>query len=93
MSHQPLILISDKEYELQQSISDLIKNNLIQSAHDVADGGLFITLLESCMTKDLGFSIESIQMILERMLFCLVKPLLELLFLLVIIRRVILKNL
>ena len=50
----------DKEYELQQSISDLIKNNLIQSAHDVADGGLFITLLESCMTKDLGFSIESL---------------------------------
>jgi len=49
----------DKEYELQQSISDLIKNNLIQSAHDVADGGLFITLLESCMKKDLGFSIES----------------------------------
>ena len=50
----------NKEYELQQSISDLIKNNLIQSAHDVADGGLFITLLESCMTKDLGFSIESL---------------------------------
>jgi phosphoribosylformylglycinamidine synthase len=50
----------DKEYELQQSISDLIKNNLIQSAHDVADGGLFITLLESCMTKDLGFSINSL---------------------------------
>jgi phosphoribosylformylglycinamidine synthase II len=50
----------DKEYELQQSISDLIKNNLVQSAHDVADGGLFITLLESCMTKDLGFSINSL---------------------------------
>ena len=50
----------DKEYELQQSISNLIKNNLIESAHDVADGGLFITLLESCMTKDLGFSINSL---------------------------------
>ena len=50
----------DKEYQLQQSISDLIKNNLVQSAHDVADGGLFITLLESCMTKDLGFSINSL---------------------------------
>ena len=50
----------DKEYELQQSISNLIKKNLIESAHDVADGGLFITLLESCMTKDLGFSINSL---------------------------------
>ena len=50
----------DKEYELQQSISNLIKNNLIESAHDIADGGLFITLLESCMTKDLGFSINSL---------------------------------
>jgi phosphoribosylformylglycinamidine synthase II len=53
----------DEEYELQKSISKLIKNGLIDSAHDVADGGLFITLLESCMNKNLGFSIKSLDSI------------------------------
>ena len=53
----------DKEYELQQSISKLIKKSFIESAHDVADGGLFITLLESCMSKNLGFAINSMDSI------------------------------
>jgi phosphoribosylformylglycinamidine synthase len=37
----------------------LIKEDLIISAHDVSDGGLFITLLESSMANNLGFSINS----------------------------------
>ena len=49
----------DVEFELQQSVSSLIKENLIISAHDVSDGGLFITLLESSMANNLGFSINS----------------------------------
>ena len=49
----------DVEFELQQSVSSLIKEDLIISAHDVSDGGLFITLLESSMTNNLGFSINS----------------------------------
>ncbi|MDC1025261.1 phosphoribosylformylglycinamidine synthase subunit PurL [Flavobacteriales bacterium] len=49
----------DVEFELQQSVSSLIKEGLIISAHDVSDGGLFITLLESSMTNNLGFSINS----------------------------------
>ena len=49
----------DIEFDLQTTISSLIKNKLILSAHDVADGGLFITLLESSMYNNLGFSIES----------------------------------
>ena len=49
----------DVEFELQQSISSLIKEDLIISAHDVSDGGLFITLLESSMANNLGFSINS----------------------------------
>lgn len=49
----------EKEYETHQVIKGLIHNKLIQSAHDVSDGGLFITLLESAMTFNLGFSIES----------------------------------
>jgi phosphoribosylformylglycinamidine synthase subunit PurL len=45
----------DEEYEMQQ----LIKNNLIESAHDVSDGGLFITLLESAMPRSIGFDISA----------------------------------
>ena len=50
----------DVEYDLQQTISSLIKKKLILSAHDVADGGLFITLLESSMYNNLGFNIDSL---------------------------------
>ncbi|MEO5571609.1 MAG: phosphoribosylformylglycinamidine synthase subunit PurL [Bacteroidia bacterium] len=49
----------DQEYEMQQLIKALIKNNLIQSAHDVSDGGLFITLLESAMPHNFGFDINT----------------------------------
>ena len=49
----------DVEFELQQSVSSLIKEDLIISAHDVSNGGLFITLLESSMANNLGFSISS----------------------------------
>ena len=50
----------DVEYDLQQTISSLIKKKLILSAHDVADGGLFITLLESSMYNNHGFNINSL---------------------------------
>ena len=50
----------DIEYKLQQTTSNLIKDKLILSAHDVADGGLFIALLESSMYNDLGFSINTL---------------------------------
>jgi phosphoribosylformylglycinamidine synthase II len=49
----------DEEYEMQQLIKSLIKNNLIGSAHDVSDGGLFITLLESSMPRNNGFDINT----------------------------------
>lgn len=49
----------DEEYEMQQLIKELIKNNLIESAHDVSDGGLFITLLESAIPNKLGFDIST----------------------------------
>ena len=48
----------DVEHDLQQTISSLIKKKLILSAHDVADGGLFITLLECSMYNNLGFNIN-----------------------------------
>lgn len=49
----------DKEYDLQNLVKDLIRKQAIESAHDVADGGLFITLLESAMHANLGFDITT----------------------------------
>jgi phosphoribosylformylglycinamidine synthase len=47
----------EKEYQLQQTVRSLIKNRLINAAHDVADGGLFVTLVEMSIPRDLGFDI------------------------------------
>ena len=47
----------DKEYLLHRAVAGAIKHNLISSAHDVADGGLFITLLEKGLRNNLGFDI------------------------------------
>jgi phosphoribosylformylglycinamidine synthase len=49
----------DEEFEVQKAVKTLIKNKVIQSAHDCADGGLFITLLESAMPNGLGFDISA----------------------------------
>ena len=49
----------ETEHLIQASISKLIKLKLINSAHDVSDGGLFINLLESSMVNNLGFEINS----------------------------------
>lgn len=49
----------DEEFEVQRIVSKLIRANLILSAHDVSDGGLFITLLESSMPNNFGFDITS----------------------------------
>ncbi len=49
----------DYEYDIQQLIKTLIKNKAIKSAHDVADGGLFIALAESAMPSQFGFHIQT----------------------------------
>lgn len=49
----------DEEFEVQKAVRLLIAEGLVASAHDVSDGGLFITLLESAMAGNKGFSIES----------------------------------
>ena len=49
----------DIEYDMQQTLISLIRKGTIESAHDVADGGLFMTLLESSFTNNLGFEIIS----------------------------------
>lgn len=48
----------EKEYAMHQVVKQLIAQKLISSAHDVADGGLYIALLESAMPNGLGFAIE-----------------------------------
>ena len=45
----------DEEFSVQQTILKLIGQKLIQSAHDISEGGLFITLLESGFVTGFGF--------------------------------------
>lgn len=60
VTHSPAPSIDlDEEFAVQQNVLSLIKNKLILSAHDVADGGLFITLLESAMPNGIGFTIKT----------------------------------
>jgi phosphoribosylformylglycinamidine synthase II len=49
----------DTEYKVQQAVTSLIRSKLVNSAHDISDGGLFMTLLESSMVNNLGFEITS----------------------------------
>ncbi|ASZ11359.1 phosphoribosylformylglycinamidine synthase subunit PurL [Chitinophaga pendula] len=49
----------EEEAKLQQAITKLNAANLLQSAHDVSEGGLFITLLESAMAANIGFDIHT----------------------------------
>jgi len=48
----------EEEYAVQQLVRKLIRSKVISSAHDVSDGGLFITLLESAMAGGIGCSVE-----------------------------------
>lgn len=44
----------DLEAKLQKTLLQAIRNGWIESAHDVADGGLAVTLAESCLTGNFG---------------------------------------
>ena len=47
----------DKEFAFQQTVKGLIGERLVTAAHDCADGGLFITLVEMGIPGQLGFDI------------------------------------
>lgn len=47
----------EEEWSLHQKVAGLIKNKLIESAHDVSEGGLFVALLESCFHRGLGIAV------------------------------------
>lgn len=51
----------DEEFAVQSLLTSLIKNNLIQSAHDISEGGLAITLLESGFYSNLGFEVNAVE--------------------------------
>tara|TARA_B110000444_G_scaffold109061_1_gene102980 strand:+ start:785 stop:3007 length:2223 start_codon:yes stop_codon:yes gene_type:complete len=46
-----------KELNLHKNVAKLIQQNKIKSAHDISDGGLYIALIESAMSRGLGFDI------------------------------------
>ncbi len=49
----------DEEFELQTNLLACIQQGILESAHDVAEGGLFVALAESGFHKNLGFSVSS----------------------------------
>ncbi|MET0637803.1 MAG: phosphoribosylformylglycinamidine synthase subunit PurL [Chitinophagaceae bacterium] len=49
----------EEEFRLQQGVARLIKEGLVLSAHDISEGGLFVTLCESGFNRELGFSVIS----------------------------------
>jgi len=48
----------DEEFRLHNTVSSLIKNKIILSAHDISEGGLFVTLAESSFQKNSGFAVN-----------------------------------
>ncbi|HEU5364248.1 MAG TPA: AIR synthase-related protein, partial [Hanamia sp.] len=48
----------DEEFRLHNTVSSLIKNKIILSAHDISEGGLFVTLAESGFQGNLGFAVN-----------------------------------
>lgn len=49
----------EEEYALQRKLAALIKAGLIHSAHDISEGGLFVSLCESGFASGLGFSVAT----------------------------------
>jgi phosphoribosylformylglycinamidine synthase len=49
----------ETEYTLQEGIKSLIQKELIKSAHDVSDGGLFSCLVEKGIKRKLGFDVAT----------------------------------
>ena len=49
----------EEEYALLEQVKMLIRQGVLQSAHDVSEGGLFVALMESAMAGNLGFDITT----------------------------------
>ncbi len=49
----------NEEFDLHRVIEKIIQDQLICSAHDVSEGGIFVTLTESGFNRNLGFKINT----------------------------------
>ncbi len=49
----------DEEFNLQRTIEKLINEKLIVAAHDISEGGLFVTLTEGGFNNNLGYSVNT----------------------------------
>jgi phosphoribosylformylglycinamidine synthase len=49
----------EEEFNLQQLVAELIKEAKVKSAHDISEGGLMVTLLESAFYNHKGFEVTS----------------------------------
>jgi phosphoribosylformylglycinamidine synthase len=49
----------EEEHATQKQVRMLIKKGVLSSAHDVSEGGLFVTLMEKAMSSGLGFDITT----------------------------------
>jgi phosphoribosylformylglycinamidine synthase II len=47
----------EEELALQKLLTKLIEKQLIQSAHDISEGGLAVALFESCFNRNLGVDV------------------------------------
>ncbi len=47
------------EYELQKRVLKVARGKEVNSAHDVAEGGLFVTLVEACFKNNMGFEVNT----------------------------------
>jgi len=47
----------EEEFRLHETVSSLISGRMIQSAHDISEGGLFVTLAESGFFRSFGFEV------------------------------------
>lgn len=49
----------EEEYQLQACLKEMIRQNFINAAHDVSNGGLLTTLVEMGLPRGLGFDIDT----------------------------------
>jgi phosphoribosylformylglycinamidine synthase len=60
VSHSPAPHFDlEEEYSLQQTVASIISSQLVKSAHDISEGGMFACLLESSMANGYGFTITT----------------------------------
>jgi phosphoribosylformylglycinamidine synthase len=58
VSGRPPALDLELERDVQAAVRDAIRADLVKSAHDCSEGGIAVTLAESCMAGDIGADVH-----------------------------------